>query len=77
MIITSPVGVNYIIWFNSIRLVTSDKYVRVTKGGLGAAKTPANYAASLLPAEEAKHNGFSQVLWSTVSKGNILRKAEP
>src|SRR5206468_6722942 len=32
-------------------------------GGLGEAKTSANYAASLYAAEEAKHEGFTQVLW--------------
>src|SRR5262249_12471482 len=30
---------------------------------LGQAKTSANYAASLYAAEEAKHEGFTQVLW--------------
>ncbi len=63
MIITSPVGAYYKEGFNPLRLITSGKYVRAVKGGLGAAKTPANYAASLLPAEEAKKKGFSQVLW--------------
>jgi branched-chain amino acid aminotransferase len=30
---------------------------------MGAAKTGGNYAASLYPAEEAHHAGFTQVLW--------------
>jgi branched-chain amino acid aminotransferase len=63
MIILSPVGAYYKEGLNPIKLVTSGEYVRAVKGGLGMAKTPANYAASLLPAEEAKHEGFSQVLW--------------
>ena len=63
MIITSPVGAYYKEGFNPIRLITSGEYVRAVKGGLGAAKAPANYASSLLPAEEAKKKGFSQVLW--------------
>jgi len=63
VIILSPVGAYYKEGMNPIRLTTSDKYVRAVKGGLGAAKTPANYAASLLPAEEAKHQGYTQVLW--------------
>ncbi len=63
MIITSPVGAYYKEGFNPLRLMTSGKYARAVKGGLGDAKTPANYAASLLPAEEAKKKGFSQVLW--------------
>jgi branched-chain amino acid aminotransferase len=44
-------------------LITSGEFVRAAKSGLGAAKTPANYAASLLPAHEAKEKGFTQVLW--------------
>lgn len=63
MIITSPVGAFYKEGINPVRLVTSGDYVRAVRGGLGAAKTPANYAASLLPAQEAKKRGFTQVLW--------------
>ena len=63
MVVTSPVGAYYKEGFNPIRLMTSGNYVRAVKGGLGAAKAPANYAASLLPGEEAKKKGFSQVLW--------------
>src|SRR5207237_10683138 len=40
-----------------------DNYVRAVAGGLGEAKTSANYAASLYAAEEAKHEGFTQGLW--------------
>ena len=51
MIITSPVGAYYKEGLNPVKLTTSGPYVRTVKGGLGEAKTPANYAASLLPAE--------------------------
>lgn len=63
MIITSPVGAYYREGINPVRLVTSSEYIRAAKGGLGAAKTPANYAGTLLPAEEAHKRGFTQVLW--------------
>jgi branched-chain amino acid aminotransferase len=63
MIILSPVAAYYKEGLNPVRLITSGEYVRACKGGLGAAKTPANYAASLLPAHEAKEKGFTQVLW--------------
>jgi len=63
MIITSPVGAYYPEGLNPVKLITSGEYVRAVKGGLGAVKTPANYAASLLPGEEAKKQGFTQVLW--------------
>ncbi len=72
MIITCPVGAYYKEGMSPVNLVTSGKYIRAAKGGLGEAKTPANYAASLLPAEEAREKGFSQVLWLDGSaKGNI------
>ena len=63
LIITSPVGAYYKEGINPVRLTTPGEYVRAVRGGLGSAKTPANYAASLLPAEEAKKKGFTQVLW--------------
>jgi branched-chain amino acid aminotransferase len=63
MIITSPVGAYYKEGMNPVSLLTSGEYVRASRGGLGGAKTPANYAASLLPAEIAKEKGFTQVLW--------------
>jgi len=63
MIITSPVAAYYKEGLNPVKLVTSGEYVRAAIGGLGAVKTPANYAASLLPAEEAQKRGFTQVLW--------------
>ena len=63
MIITSPVGAYYKEGINPVKLITSGEYVRAVRGGLGTAKTPANYAASLYPGEEAKKKGFTQVLW--------------
>ena len=63
IVITSPVGAYYKEGINPVRLITSGEYIRASKGGLGAAKTPANYAATLLPGEEAKKKGFTQVLW--------------
>ncbi|MBI5561519.1 MAG: branched-chain amino acid aminotransferase [Deltaproteobacteria bacterium] len=63
MVITSPVGAYYKEGINPVRLMTSGEFVRAVRGGLGEAKTPANYAASILAAEEAKKKGFTQVLW--------------
>lgn len=63
LIITSPVGAYFKEGMNPVKLTTSGEYVRAVRGGLGAAKTPANYAASLLPAEEARKKGFTQVLY--------------
>jgi branched-chain amino acid aminotransferase len=62
-IILSPVGAYYPEGFNPVKIWVTDQYVRAVRGGLGEAKTPANYAASLLGAEVAKNAGYTQVLW--------------
>ena len=62
-IILSPVGAYYAAGFNPVNIKVEDKYVRATLGGLGEAKTPANYALSLKAQVEAKKEGFAQVLW--------------
>jgi branched-chain amino acid aminotransferase len=46
-----------------VKILVVDKYVRAVDGGVGGAKTSGNYAASLFASDEAKHEGFTQVLW--------------
>jgi branched-chain amino acid aminotransferase len=46
-----------------VKIRVEEHYVRAVEGGLGEAKTGANYAASLMPGEEAKHEGYTQVLY--------------
>ena len=62
-VILSPVGPYYPEGLAPTRIKVIDNYVRACAGGLGEAKTSANYAASLYAAEQAKHEGFTQVLW--------------
>ena len=62
-VICSPVGAYYPEGMAPVKIKVIDQYVRAGAGGLGEAKTAANYAASLYAAEEAKHEGFTQVLW--------------
>jgi len=62
-VILSPVGAYYPEGMNPVRILVVDTYVRAVEGGVGGAKTGVNYAASLYAAEEAKHAGFTQVLW--------------
>ena len=64
MIMTSPVGSYFNNLQNGVSLRVEDRYTRAASiGGLGAAKTAANYAASLLPGQESQRQGFDQVLW--------------
>lgn len=62
-IIMCPVGAYYPEGFNPTKIFVTDKYVRAVKGGVGYAKTCGNYAASLMASEEAKKEGYTQVLW--------------
>jgi branched-chain amino acid aminotransferase len=63
IILLSPVGAYYPEGFKPVKILVQDDYVRAVRKGLGECKTPANYAASLLAAEEAKKKGYTQVLW--------------
>ncbi len=63
IIILSPVGAYYKEGINPVKIYVESNYVRAVKGGLGFAKTVANYASSLKAQVEAKHAGYTQVLW--------------
>jgi len=62
-IILSPVGAYYLEGFSPVKIWVTQKYVRAIRGGMGEAKTPGNYAASLGATEEAHKEGYTQVLW--------------
>ncbi|MBF0452162.1 MAG: branched-chain amino acid aminotransferase [Candidatus Magnetomorum sp.] len=62
-IILSPVGAYYPEGFNPIKIWVTKNHVRAVRGGIGEAKTPGNYAASLYAGEQAHKEGYTQVLW--------------
>ena len=62
-IILSPVGAYYAEGFNPVKILVTRNHVRAVRGGVGEAKTPGNYAASLYAAEQAHKQGYTQVLW--------------
>lgn len=63
IIIVSPVGAYYPEGLNPVKIWIEDEYVRAVKGGVGEAKTGANYVASLAAQVKAHDDGYSQVLW--------------
>ncbi len=63
MIILSPVGAYYPEGLNPVKIWIEDDYVRAVRGGLGEAKTGANYVASMKAQDKAHQGGYSQVLW--------------
>jgi len=62
-IILSPVGAYYAEGFNPVKIWVTRHHVRAVRGGVGEAKTPGNYAASLFAGEQAHKHGYTQVLW--------------
>lgn len=63
LILTSPVGAYYKEGFNPVSLTTTDEYIRAVRGGSGFIKTGCNYGPTLLPAQKAKQEGFTQIIW--------------
>ena len=63
MIILSPSGRYYPQGLAPVNIYVEEEYVRAVKGGTGFAKTPGNYAASLIAQAKAYKTGYVQVLW--------------
>lgn len=51
-----------------LRVKLEDKYIRASKGGTGFAKCGGNYGGAFYPAQQAKIQGFDQVIWTDGSE---------
>lgn len=71
IIFTSPTGPYY---NKPLKLFVEDYYVRACEGGVGAAKTSGNYAASLYPTERIINKGFDQILWTDAKEHKYLQE---
>lgn len=74
LIMTSPVGAYYSTGFAPVRIKVERELVRAAPGGVGAAKTAANYAASLSAAQRAKAEGYAQVLWTDAAEHRYVEE---
>src|SRR5581483_537896 len=63
LVIASPAGSYFASGSTAVAIWLSEDYTRAAPGGTGAAKCGGNYAASLLPQQEAIGNGCEQVLF--------------
>ncbi len=61
MVITGPVGGYY---SEPVKVKVEQHFTRAVRGGVGAAKTAGNYAASLYPAQQAQAQGYHQLIWT-------------
>jgi branched-chain amino acid aminotransferase len=62
-IMTAPVASYFQNTASGVSLYVEHEYTRAAPGGLGYAKTAANYAASLYPTGKARAGGADQILW--------------
>ena len=51
------------------------KYTRAVSGGVGFAKTAANYAAALYPAVKAQKEGYHQLIWTDGKEHNFVEES--
>ncbi len=73
-IILSPVGAYYPEGFDPVKIWVTRDHVRAVRGGVGEAKTPGNYAASLYAGDRAHKEGYTQVLWLDGVEQNFVEE---
>jgi branched-chain amino acid aminotransferase len=73
-LIASPAGAYFTSGPKPVSIWLSTNYARAGKGGTGAAKTGGNYAASLLPQQEAYEHGCQQVMFLDSAEGRYLEE---
>jgi len=61
--ILSPVGPYYPSGFKPVKLFANSTFIRAWPGGTGSNKVGGNYAAGIMPQQEAAKLGFTQILW--------------
>lgn len=66
VIMTGPVPPFYP---KPLRVKIEDHYSRASKGGTGAAKCAGNYGGAFFATQQAREQGYDQVLWTDLSDG--------
>ena len=74
LVIASPVGPYFSGGVRPVSIWVSEDYHRVGRGGTGAAKCGGNYAASLLPQQEAHQQGCDQVAFLDAATNSTLEE---
>jgi branched-chain amino acid aminotransferase len=74
LVIASPVGPYFAGGVKPVSIWVAQDYHRAGAGGTGAAKCGGNYAASLLPQQEAYDKGFEQVCFLDASTNTLVEE---
>lgn len=73
-VIASPAGAYFKGGIKPVSIWLSRDYARAGRGGTGSAKCGGNYAASLLPQQQAHENGCQQVLFLDAATGSHIEE---
>ena len=71
-LIMSPVGPYY---SGDVKVKVEEHYTRATSGGVGAAKCAGNYGGSFIAADEARKQGFNQVIWTDHKNHELVEES--
>ena len=71
-IIASPVASYYAA---PVNVKIEEEYSRAAPGGVGAAKTAGNYAASLYPAKKGQDAGYDQLIWTNAIDHSTIEES--
>jgi branched-chain amino acid aminotransferase len=72
VIFTGPVPELYA---KPIRVKVETNYIRAARGGTGFAKCGGNYGGAFYPAQEARKQGFDQVLWTDARDNQYIEES--
>jgi branched-chain amino acid aminotransferase len=73
-VIASPVGAYFSGGVAPVDIWVSNTYARVANGGTGSAKCGGNYAAAMLPQEQAYEHGCSQVIFTDAATHTTIEE---
>lgn len=71
-LLTTPTGPYY---SKALKIKIETEFTRADEGGVGFAKTAGNYARSLYPFEQAKAEGFDQLIWTDAVTHEFIEEA--
>lgn len=72
VLLTTPTGPYY---SSALKVKIETEFTRADEGGVGFAKTAGNYARSLYPFEQAKKEGYDQLIWTDSVTHEFIEEA--
>ncbi len=71
-VILSPVGPYYA---GNVKVKVEEQYTRSATGGVGSTKCAGNYAGAFFPTNEARKEGYTQVIWTDHKNHELVEES--